>query len=825
MADDLRVPSAAELAAWGLDPAWSTTVTFPGADGSPVTWHVLDTGPAPAGTVVCVHGNPTWGYTWRHVLAALAGTWRVIAVDQTGMGYSERGRPRRLAQRIDELVTFCATHAPGPVVLVAHDWGGPVAVGAAERLEVEALMLCNTAVAKPDTVRVPPLIAAARSALDLTCRRTPTFVAGTARMTVPEHRPALRAPYAAADRREAVRDFVADIPLGPDDPSFAALAEVAETFGALRCPLLLVWGGRDPVFHDGFLADLRARAPRADVERYPDCGHLSPLDPRTGPVVAAWLTRTFPLADASTAVSSAVPTDASTAVPPDLAAAPPSPLLAALAATPGLVYSGPDGALRGTDLAARSDTAAAVLAAAGLCAGDRVAVLVPPSGDLLVTMAAIWKRGAVAVVADASGGPAALRRLLRAQAPRFAIGTATTLAVAKAGAFTPRARMAAFTNLPGVVDLRIAPPGAASAPAAPPVTADAVAAIVHTSGATGPAKAVRYTHGALGAQLDAVRQIVGDDGRAFTSSFGPFMLLAPLLGMPFVRVPVRGDAPSRFGFDELVRAAANGSLGAAWLSPASARRIVATAAGRTVPVGVVMLAGAPIGPDLAAAVAAVTGGDVRAPYGMTECLPVTDGTNPAAIGPHGGTATGRPLRGATVEVVALPGGETAGAAPVWGELVVHAPWMFDGYEGAWAVNEGSALMIDGRRFHRTGDVGYVHDGVVFHLGRLAHVLTPGSGPVASVAIEAPVVQAVGVPVAAVGVGPAGAQVCVVVVEAGDAPRSLHLADADRAAAVRAATPLPVAAVLTGRLPVDHRHHSKIDRVALGGAVARFLAGR
>jgi len=813
MPDDLLVPSAAELTAWGIDPAWSTTVTFPGADGASVTWHVLDTGPAPAGTVVCVHGNPTWGYVWRGVLEALAGTWRVIAVDQTGMGFSERGRPRRLADRIEELVTFCETYAPGPIVLVAHDWGGPVAVGAAGRLHVDALVLCNTAVAKPDTVRVPPLIAAARSALDVTCRRTPTFVAGTARMTDRGHRAALRAPYRTAERREAVRDFVADIPLGPDDPSFAVLAGVADSFAALDCPTLLVWGGRDPVFHDGFLADLRARAPHADVERFPDCGHLSPLDARTGPTVARWLDRAF--APASLESPDAVPAPA----------APASPLLAALAAASGVVYSGPDGTLTGEDLAARSDTAAAALAAAGLQPGDRVAVLVPPSADLLVTVAAIWKLGAVAVVADASGGPVALRRLLRAQAPRLVVGTGVTLVAAKAGAFTPRAQPAAFADLPGVVDLRAVPAGSAATLDAPPVTADAVAAIVHTSGATGPAKAVRYTHAALGAQLDAVRQIVGADGRAFTSSFGPFMLLAPLLGMPFVRVPVRGDAPSRFGFEELARAAATGPLGAAWLSPASARRIVATAAGRTVPVDVVMLAGAPIGADLAAAVATVTRGDVRAPYGMTECLPVTDGTDPAAVGSCGGTSAGRPLRDCTVEVVALPGAETNGAAPVWGELVVHAPWMFDGYEGAWAANDRSALVVGGRRFHRTGDAGYVEDGIVFHLGRVAHVLSLSSGPVASVAVEAPVAAAVGLPVAAVGVGPAGAQVCVIVVETADASRSLHLADVALAASVRAAAPGPVAAVLAGRLPVDHRHQSKIDRVALATAAARFLAGR
>ena len=87
-------------------------------------------------------------------------------------------------------------------------------------------ILANTAVAKPDDVAVPPLIAAARSLVDLSCRRTPAFVAGTARMTDRQHRDALRAPYLGAARREAVRDFVADIPVSPADPSYGGAAGV-----------------------------------------------------------------------------------------------------------------------------------------------------------------------------------------------------------------------------------------------------------------------------------------------------------------------------------------------------------------------------------------------------------------------------------------------------------------------------------------------------------------------------------------------------------------------------------------------------------------------
>ena len=47
----------------GLDPAWSRLVAVADATGVKHTWHVLDNGvPDPVGTLLCVHGNPTWSY-------------------------------------------------------------------------------------------------------------------------------------------------------------------------------------------------------------------------------------------------------------------------------------------------------------------------------------------------------------------------------------------------------------------------------------------------------------------------------------------------------------------------------------------------------------------------------------------------------------------------------------------------------------------------------------------------------------------------------------------------------------------------------------------
>ena len=92
----LEVPSTS-----AVDPAGTTH-----------RWHLLDNhgeleerGISPVGTLLCVHGNPTWSYLWRSVLAAGAKAgWRVVAVDQLEMGFAEHtGAHHRLADRVAQL--------------------------------------------------------------------------------------------------------------------------------------------------------------------------------------------------------------------------------------------------------------------------------------------------------------------------------------------------------------------------------------------------------------------------------------------------------------------------------------------------------------------------------------------------------------------------------------------------------------------------------------------------------------------------------------------------------------------------------------------------
>ncbi len=316
---------------------------------------------------------------------------------------------------------------------------------------------------------------------------------------------------------------------------------------------------------------------------------------------------------------------------------------------------------------------------------------------------------------------------------------------------------------------------------------------------------------------------MGED-ESFTTSFAPFVLLGPALGRGCVLPDIDVRRPADLDFDRFAAACAVDDVQLAWLSPASARRIVATASGRRLPLRQVLLAGAPIDAGLAAAMAEVTDADVRSPYGMTEVLPVTDGSGAALDDPLPGTITGRPLAG--VEVLVVPLDEpSAPPLPVgeWGELLVAAPWMRDGYDRRWATDDAATIQRDGRRFHRTGDVGWIDgDDRMRQLGRAQHVVRLPSGPVSSVALEQSVVEAAGAPVAAVGVGPVGTQVVAIIL---DAPGPMRLAPAATADAVRDACPLPVAAVLCAPLPVDIRHQSKVDRRALAAAAEHHLAGR
>jgi acyl-coenzyme A synthetase/AMP-(fatty) acid ligase/pimeloyl-ACP methyl ester carboxylesterase len=836
---------------------------------------VLDTGPvvgsAPLGTLLAVHGNPTWSYLWRGLLADPPPGWRVVAPDHLGMGFSERlggsDRPQRLADRVADLGALTAAlDLRGPVVTVAHDWGGAISLGwaLAHRDQVAGVVLTNTAVAQPPGTPVPALIALARTPglLRTVCETTPAFVEGTLALARPRLSRAVhdayRLPYRSAARRGAVADFVADIPLTDDHPSRAALDAIAAGLTDLAdVPALLLWGPLDPVFAPRYLADLAARLPQAQVHRYEGAGHLLAEDRDVAAAVRTWL--------------SARPAPGA---PEPAEPAPRRWLGAAIEARadddgPAVVErTGSSTTVTWAELAEQVAALAAGLVDLGVQPGDRVALLVPPGAELAAAVYACWRVGAVVVVADAGLGRAGLTRALRGAAPAYLVGIPRALAAARllrwpgrrvAAGVTADAnlrRLGADASLTGLAACGrdLVRTGAARVPADPPAP-DAEAAVLFTSGATGPAKGVVYPHRRLEAQRDLLARTyaVRPDDR-LVAAFAPFALYGPALGIASAVPDMDVTAPATLTAVALAQACAAVGGTLVFGSPAALTHVVATADGLTARdrsalagVRLLLAAGAPLPVPLLRAVAGlVPAAVVHTPYGMTEALPVTDvslAEVEAAVAdegdrPPGGVCVGRPLDGVRVGIAPLGVDGRSADEPVTtpyvtGEICVLAPHQRLRYDGLWLTSQASTTDAG---WHRTGDVGHLDgSGRLWVEGRLGHVVVTARGPVTPVGIEQAAERVPGVArAAAVGVGPRGAQAVVLVVEPSARPRArrarrLRLAAAPLADAVRAAVaglaPEVAAVLATPALPVDVRHQSKVDRAAVASSADRLLAGR
>jgi len=108
--------------------------------------HYIDEGTGPV--IVFFHGNPTWSFLYRNVIAGLRDRFRCIAPDYLGFGLSEH--PSGFGYRVDE-------HASVMGELVDHleldrylsmgqDWGGPISMAVAtDRADrVRGVVLGNT---------------------------------------------------------------------------------------------------------------------------------------------------------------------------------------------------------------------------------------------------------------------------------------------------------------------------------------------------------------------------------------------------------------------------------------------------------------------------------------------------------------------------------------------------------------------------------------------------------------------------------------------------------------------------------------------------------
>jgi haloalkane dehalogenase len=251
--------------------------------------HYVDEGPRDVPVVLMLHGNPTWSFYWRRLIAALSPTHRIIAPDHIGCGKSDKpgddAYSYQLEQRVQDIESLVEQLGLQDITLAVHDWGGMIGMGWAHRHPdlVARLVVLNTAAfPMPSTKRLPASLWLARDtkAGALLVRGFNAFARGATRLAVTRVRlpkavrDGLCAPYDSWDHRRAVLRFVQDIPLKESDPSFSIVREVGEHLHQFNDrPVLICWGDRDFVFDDHFLRVWKSALPDAEVHQFPDCGH------------------------------------------------------------------------------------------------------------------------------------------------------------------------------------------------------------------------------------------------------------------------------------------------------------------------------------------------------------------------------------------------------------------------------------------------------------------------------------------------------------------------------------------------------------------------
>ncbi|MHA6631063.1 alpha/beta fold hydrolase [Pseudonocardia sichuanensis] len=255
---------------------WRLPETYRSSAGT-VRWHRL--GPPGAPPVVLLHGTPFSSYVWRGVARALARRHRVHVWDMPGYGASEKreGQDVSLAVERDVFVELLGEWGLAEPVVIAHDSGGAVALGAhllrGARYRKLALV---------DAVSLPPWGSAFSQLVgehaDVFARLPPGAHAALLREYVGSasspglHQAtldALVAPWVTDGGQQA---FYHQLAARRHDQRYTDAMQ--ERYATIGVPVLVCWGEDDswvPVERGRELAD---RIPGAQLRIIPGAGHL-----------------------------------------------------------------------------------------------------------------------------------------------------------------------------------------------------------------------------------------------------------------------------------------------------------------------------------------------------------------------------------------------------------------------------------------------------------------------------------------------------------------------------------------------------------------------
>ncbi len=513
----------------------------------------------------------------------------------------------------------------------------------------------------------------------------------------------------------------------------------------------------------------------------------------------------------------------------------------------GTAYILPGGIISYGDLDRESGILARGLSLAGVQKTTRVAFLVPPSREFFVLAFALLKLGAIPILIDPGIGLRQIRRCLELAGPEVFIGipraqwgrllfgwgkktVRLVITVGRRGFWggSTYARLrAAGHDAPMFTTMALDP--------------DEPAAVVFTSGSTGPSKGAIYTQRILNAQVELLQKHHGiAQGEVSLATFPLFALFDPAMGVTSVIPEMDFTRPGSVNPANIIGPIREHGVTHMFGSPALLKRVATRgdfSRGKLASLKRVLSAGAPISPKILHSFLLHLPEDAKiyTPYGATEALPVSTITHASILGgtermtaEGAGVCIGRPLPELTVGIIKisddpiaswsgnllLPPGEI-------GEIVVCGPNVSPAYDRNPCANQLSKIRdARGNVHHRMGDLGYLDpEGRLWFCGRKSHRIVTANGVLFPVVCEGVFNRHAAVYRSAlVGVGSSSAKIPVLCVELEPAARGTDRAGI-RAELMKLGSEHPITQDIRTILfhpafPVDIRHNAKIFRERL-----------
>ncbi|MDM4014526.1 fatty acid CoA ligase family protein [Roseiconus lacunae] len=503
-----------------------------------------------------------------------------------------------------------------------------------------------------------------------------------------------------------------------------------------------------------------------------------------------------------------------------------------------------------------SDAIAAGLVRWGLRPGMRVAMLVPFGARFIGLVFALLKSGVTVILIDPGIGRKHLVRCLSDAKPDGFVGIPKAMAIrtllgrkfpaAKWNVTVGRRLFWGGKTLDQIKTLGQSIPQDRRKESLPRVERADPAAIIFTTGSTGPPKGVLYTHGTFHAQIDRIRERYDiHRGSRDLACFPLFGLFDAVMGVTTIIPDMDPTRPAEVNPQRLIEAAEQWEVDQSFGSPALWNTVIRWCESRGIDnpfptMRRILSAGAPVPASTMARLRRLLDeeAEIYTPYGATEALPLASIESRQIIGETGpastrgkGVCVGTRFDDVQWKVIKVHDGPIESIDQIEelpqgkiGELMVTGPMVTREYVVRADQNALHKVADGGTVWHRMGDVGYLdREDRFWFCGRKAHRVTNDKKTWYTVPCEAifnahPNVYRS----ALVGRGEPGRQTPVVLVE--PIPEAKPKTDAEKQRLREELLTLASLNPLTVRiteviirdqpLPTDIRHNSKIFRERL-----------